>query len=107
MCESPPGPLCCETMSEITQVRIDLQHMHNTSPARVRVAVDSVHDRLGYRLKEVLRFQVRLPQALSHTKQLLTRRARHHKVLCEIKAPDEVRCRNERLEAARRRFRQS
>ena len=75
-------------------------NMHNASPPRIRITVHRIHNRLRYRLKQILRLQIRLPQALRDTEQLLARRPREHKVLGEVQAPDQVRGGDEGLVAA-------
>jgi hypothetical protein len=82
----------------------DSHYVHNRAPTGERISVHRVQQRLRDRLEQILRLQIRLPQALGDTKQLLARRAGDDKVLCKVDAPDQV-CRgDERLVPARRRL---
>ena len=74
-----------------------VQNPHNHAHTGERVALEAVEHGLRDRLKQLLGLQVRLPEALGHTKQVLTGRAAHDKVLGKVEAADQVGRRNERF----------
>lgn len=70
------------------------------SPARQRIPINRIQQRLRASLEQVLRLKIRLPHALAGSEKLVARRAAHDEILGEIDTPDGVEAADERLACA-------